>query len=109
MKAKPYKRVPGDYVECSVEECTHLLLMLPGPLPKRMLPVILKGSRDKHPGVVWSWNGDTEKPTVKPSISTRGGYKCEVKCHSWVNDGKVQFLNDCSHDLAGQTLDLLDI
>lgn len=29
-------------------------------------------------------------------------------CHSFVTDGKIQFLNDCFHSLKGQTVDLPD-
>ncbi len=32
-----------------------------------------------------------------------------IVCHTWITNGQVIFLGDCSHDLAGQTLDLLDI
>jgi hypothetical protein len=27
-------------------------------------------------------------------------------CHSFVVDGRIQFLGDCTHHLAGQTVDL---
>jgi hypothetical protein len=27
-------------------------------------------------------------------------------CHSFVTDGRIQFLNDCTHPLAGQTVDI---
>ncbi|MNR55162.1 hypothetical protein D3C85_1754830 [compost metagenome] len=30
-------------------------------------------------------------------------------CHSWVTDGKIQFLHDCTHALAGQTIALEDV
>ena len=30
-------------------------------------------------------------------------------CHSFVTDGRIQFLNDCTHALAGQTVDLPDM
>lgn len=30
------------------------------------------------------------------------------RCHSFVNDGRIQFLSDCTHTLAGQTVDLPD-
>lgn len=33
--------------------------------------------------------------------------ECTV-CHSFVTDGRIQFLSDCSHALAGQTVDLPD-
>jgi hypothetical protein len=32
-------------------------------------------------------------------------FKCSV-CHSFVTDGRIQFLGDCTHALAGQTVDL---
>lgn len=28
------------------------------------------------------------------------------RCHSFVTDGRIQFLGDCTHALAGQTVDL---
>jgi hypothetical protein len=30
-------------------------------------------------------------------------------CHSFVTDGKIQYLSDCTHAMAGQTVDLLEI
>jgi len=127
MKAKPYKKIDNKYEPCEVSEATYILIYVPGPFHNRMLPIILKGSRDKcERSPIWSWNGDTEKPTLKPSILTNGkrqmtdeeyqramkGEKIELddmRCHTWINDGKVQFLNDCTHEFAGQTLDLLEI
>lgn len=55
----------------------------------------------------WAFNGDCEKPTFSPSIlyKTANG----VVCHSFVRDGKIQFLKDSAHELAGQTVDLPDI
>ncbi len=32
-------------------------------------------------------------------------WKC-VRCHTFITDGRIQFLGDCSHKLAGQTVDL---
>lgn len=31
------------------------------------------------------------------------------RCHTFITDGKVQFLSDCTHALAGQTLDLPEL
>ena len=28
------------------------------------------------------------------------------RCHSFVTDGKIRFLNDCTHEMAGETVDL---
>ena len=30
-------------------------------------------------------------------------------CHSFVTDGRIQYLDDCTHELRGQTIDLPDI
>lgn len=30
-------------------------------------------------------------------------------CHSFVTNGKIQFLNDCTHDLKGQTIELPEL
>jgi len=105
MKAKPVIIADGRCTPCTPGAATHVILNMPGPLPYRHIPVILKGTRAGTN--CWTWNGDTEKPTLKPSIRTRGGKG--VVCHTFVNDGKVKFLTDCSHELAGQTLDLLDV
>lgn len=106
MKAKPMKRVGESFTPCKIQEAEYIELCLPGPFPSRWVPVILKGSRSSVAGAVWSWNGDTEKPTLKPSIATTDG---TIKCHIWINDGKVIFLNDCTHDLAGQTLEMNEV
>ncbi len=69
------------------------------------LPVITKGSRDKHEGAVWSWNGDLEKPTLKPSIKTTHGITKEIT-HYWLNDGICKYLGDCTDGNANKELPL---
>jgi hypothetical protein len=75
----------------------------------------------------WEWNCSITKPTFTPSILVTSGHYmpnwqgpgcyCDKKdeddqwfscsrCHSYVTDGKIQFLDDCTHDLKGQTVDL---
>lgn len=54
----------------------------------------------------WTFNGDMEKPAVSPSLLIN--YEDGKVCHSFIKEGKIQFLNDCTHDLAGQTVDLED-
>lgn len=64
-------------------------------------------------GPNWSWNGSTTAPTFSPSVlvtyngsdAGRDGAPPAV-CHSFVTDGRIQFLGDCTHELAGQTVDL---
>lgn len=33
----------------------------------------------------------------------------DMVCHSFVTDGRIQFLDDCTHALRGQTVDLPEI
>lgn len=71
----------------------------------------------------WGFNGDFENPTFSPSIHVRGTQPITdeehdliiagkyVKprpliCHSFVTDGRMQYLDDCTHKLAGQTVEL---
>ncbi|WP_419877659.1 DUF6527 family protein [Brevibacillus centrosporus] len=53
--------------------------------------------------VRWNFNGDFKQPTFRPSLHYVG------RCHSFITDGRIQFLPDCSHDLAGNTVDLPDV
>lgn len=86
-------------------------------------------------GPAWSFNGNFDRPTFQPSIlasyghfakhwekgepcwctyfeenpdEERDGFECGI-CHSFVTDGKIQFLGDCTHILAGKTVDLPEI
>jgi hypothetical protein len=67
------------------------------------------GIRYRHPfpGPDWSWNRDLERPTINPSVLVQGGSQ-NGRCHSYVTDGKIQFLTDCTHTLAGKTVELPD-
>ena len=58
----------------------------------------------------WTFNGDYAKPTFSPSLLVNGSQtnKNQPRCHSFVRNGQIQFLGDCTHDLAGQTVDLTD-
>jgi len=87
----------------------------------------------EHPH--WAWNGDMDKPTFTPSILVTGrkftpkgraDYEAwyaagcpknedgslhefegaESRCHSFITNGQIQFLSDCTHGLAGQTVPL---
>lgn len=61
----------------------------------------------------WSYNGNPNAPTFRASIFVNppGAYHVPSvpPCHSFVTDGQIQFLTDCTHALAGQTVPLPDI
>jgi hypothetical protein len=101
MKAKPSRDGHGRaYVRIDCPGCD-------GP---HVLPVHGEGRPN------WGFNGDFERPTLMPSIlvtyngadaDTPDG--CPSVCHSFVTDGRIQFLGDCTHALAGHTVELPDI
>jgi hypothetical protein len=62
--------------------------------------------------ITWKFNGDLNKPTVSPSILITMPYygdEKNIRCHSFIKDGFIQYLSDCSHKLAGQTIELAEI
>lgn len=107
MKARPIKIVAGAAVVCPPAEAEYIDLRMPCPLKTRRLPI---NQCPRQPGVsYWDWNKDVDSPTIRPSILTRADKpKGQFVCHSWVTDGKVQFLSDSTHANAGKTLDLID-
>lgn len=59
----------------------------------------------------WGFNGNVDAPTFTPSVLVRhpwGPEQIQVVCHSFVVDGKIQFLGDCTHALKGKHVDLPD-
>lgn len=61
----------------------------------------------------WSFNGDVDKPTFKGSMlvhaDTEPDGQKTPRCHSFVEDGKIRYLSDCTHDYAGRTVDLPEL
>lgn len=64
----------------------------------------------------WSYSGDAENPTFAPSIRVSGVivdddgmFVADKVCHSFVRNGRIEFLGDCTHALSGQTVDLHDL
>lgn len=79
----------------------------------------------------WGYNRNPDAPTFTPSVLVRGGHFAEGRehgdcwctyearmgkpapfscklCHSFVTDGRIQFLSDSSHAMAGQTVELAE-
>ena len=50
---------------------------------------------------VWEFNGDSEKPTFGGSMLSQNPQKTRI-CHSYVEDGLWRFLEDSTHEMAGQ-------
>lgn len=72
------------------------------------IPVITKGTREG--GGAWTWNGDLEKPTLRPSLRTsyyNGKEMTEI--HYWLNDGICDCLADCKDGNSGKKIELLEL
>lgn len=59
----------------------------------------------------WTFNGDLDRPTFTPSMLVHeavwpDGERSHHRCHSFVTDGVMRFLGDCTHDMAGQNVQL---
>lgn len=89
------------------------------------------GCEDRHsirvregedgPRPSWTFNGDLERPTFTPSILVtyngpdagqvdEDGFRAPpAVCHSYVTDGSIRFLDDCTHPLAGQVVPLPEL
>lgn len=70
----------------------------------------------------WVWNGSMTQPTFSPSIHIK--YETRKKqpvfglpddapivmvqntCHSFVNDGIIDYLSDCTHEYSGKKVKL---
>jgi len=67
----------------------------------------------------WTFNGDLEKPTFSPSYlcgghvyNDDGSVKdmfVKSRCHSFIENGSIWYLEDCHHTLKGQTVALPDV
>ena len=73
----------------------------------------------------WGWDKNLEAPTITPSIKVSGTqwskdqsfYRANhhvpsggaMTCHSFVRAGRWEFLGDCTHNLAGQTVDMVEL
>lgn len=108
-KVKELSNVPGQWIFfCPGCQCGHYFKVPP-----------------------WTFNGDVNKPTVRASILVRSTKlspegeamlarkeyppagqsfpSVPMVCHSFVTDGRIQFLGDCTHALKDQTVDLPDM
>lgn len=90
---------PGSFGETGEE---HLWFYCPGCQFAHAYRIA--GTPDK-PRPVWQWNGDLERPTLSPSLMNEG----QLTCHLFLTDGLLQFLPDCTHKLAGQTVPIPDL
>lgn len=131
-----YQVDESEPAKMTTEERTRLLVPWGGglafwcPACQDEHMVLVPGyDRGRPPQEIWTWNGSWDKPTFRASILVKHGHYlkpdsqcwCTYEqrfhepapdnahcylCHSFVTDGLIQFLGDCSHSLANQTVPL---
>lgn len=60
----------------------------------------------------WQFNGDVDNPTFSPSLKAtwNWGPEREAKCcHFFVRNGRIEYCGDCTHDMAGQTVEMAEV
>jgi len=102
-----------------------------GTAPGRSLWLWCPGCDDAHRVIIdspngWTWDGNEQAPTISPSILVRGvqwaqglryyrvGHSKvptggQTVCHSFVRAGRWEFLSDCTHTAAGQTVPMVPL
>jgi hypothetical protein len=83
--------------------CPGCAEMREGSVGLHILPV--NAPRLEKPS--WDFDGNLEAPTLSPSILTRNGDG--GVCHSFIQQGQFQFLGDCTHSMAGQTVPMPEL
>lgn len=90
--------------------------------------IVLRPIQKVKSAPCWKFNNNFNSPTFTPSVLVRSGKyamddvpgwyekqtaefkehldKFSIRCHSYVTDGKIKFLNDSTHELKGQTVEL---
>lgn len=67
---------------------------------------IKQGTGDSKSEPCWGFDDDFEKPTFTPSLLCASPGR---RCHSFITNGKIRFLDDCDHALAGRIVELPEI
>ncbi len=83
------------------EEEAYLLFLCPG--CKCTHPFTIRRTDLARP--CWTYNEDPDAPTFSPSLLVNQHHP-QSRCHLFVERGRIRYLQDCHHDLRGQTIDL---
>jgi hypothetical protein len=60
----------------------------------------------------WQFNGNMDKPTFTPSLLNRDidiDGNTKSICHLFIVDGQIIYCDDCTHNLRGQNVPMVDL
>ena len=63
-------------------------------------------------GALWSFDGNAQAPTFNPSVrvSIPAAHGLPTRCcHYFIRAGTIEYCADCTHALAGKTVDLPEV
>lgn len=76
---------------------------------------------DNTKGPQWTFNGDVDKPTFYPSIKLHWSEGVDIYdetddkininerlCHLFIENGVIYFCNDCTHELKGKSVPMVE-
>jgi hypothetical protein len=92
----------GKFRTCKYYEKDALVFYCPGCENPHTITITGNGS--------WSFDGNYNSPTISPSILSTGQDESgKTICHSFLKNGVLQFLDDCTHALKGQSVPLPEL
>lgn len=113
--------LPIDHTGANIDYAPDYLFWCPGCQCGHAVWV----ERPNGLGARWTFNGDMVRPTFQPSLLVQHDIwfppvtsenmaewdkapwpqtKQRHVCHTFVTDGQIQYLGDCTHALAGKTI-----
>lgn len=82
------------------------------------------GLRVTTGGDDWTYNCNADAPTFRPSLQVLYNHwvppatpenphpgpqtRVDARCHSYITDGRIEYLGDCTHVMVGQTVAIPD-
>lgn len=100
VSAQPGTGSPNFLIWCPACKCCHGIWVDPNRSPS---------------GGGWTFDGNAEAPTIKPSIKvTYNGKDADQPgrpvgiCHSVITAGIIAYCADCTHELAGKSVPMED-
>jgi hypothetical protein len=70
--------------------------------------IAVRPSKQRN-GASWEFSGTLECPTYSPSQLTtweQGPERTKFVCHTFIRNGQIEFLNDCTHEFRGKMVPL---